>query len=71
MDLATLRERQGWKLEQKIDHAVPTRQAISSVQGEAKPEGACPNDFLAQNQVESSQKEKATLGAENQRTQIK
>lgn len=28
-------------------------------------------DFLAQNQVEPSQKEKATLGAENQRTQIK
>ena len=27
--------------------------------------------FLAQNQVEPSQKKKATLGAENQRTQIK
>lgn len=38
---------------------------------ELNPRGHVRPIFLAQNQVEPSQKEKATLGAENQRTQIK
>lgn len=53
------------------EQTVQTRQEVSSVQEETQPEGTRPTDFLAQNQVEPSQKKKATLGAENQRTQIK
>ena len=45
------------------EQTLPTQKEVSSLSGETQPERTRPTDFLAQNQVEPSQKKKATLGA--------